>query len=779
MTEERRHPWLDAFWKNPVEAIGILLSKQFYMGTLNVASPPDILEGLARGLPKSVHFTKTLDEALREWLKIRFRQEPHLPAGLFARGLVDAFSLVARIDMPLTLEWLRDNLEEVRIWLRSFHQGKTRDPEGALLRTLALKQPDRSLLPVWYRLVDLSEPLPLYYYSLGILGLRCMPDTRDEKQRDINPEVFVGVLRLGSALQKRPDGQNLWKKELQSLMAVYPRSEKYWFDNLLPLIEGKYRGVYAWLDSEISAIAEVKKQFRKKSKRIARIRFREPPSKEEMERLLDLLNKVSYEEFQKKVEGLQSRHRKIAQESGNSDIFVRFLCNIAKRVQSNYVKLAEELLTEANIWAPYDPFVWTQLENIYRQQGDFEKGELVGWEASHRFPENVYVHTGLAETLKAEGKLGEAEILYRKTIKEFPNNVVARTGLAEILKAEGKLGEAEILYRKTIKEFPNNVAARTGLAVVFFLRSKPEEAISLLEEVITEFPNNKYAPRILAEARRKEGDYTGAEKILKEAYEDEMVEMRLYPLTPKDERVAIPEAEPEVAPGVKVVGVTPRVGPLPLDLSPIAVGFGNLYRHYGRWLQKKKKAISKAKEFFDFSSQWIEKGLKQNPCNLYALAEKGWLLADRGDILSALSHFEQGSRQYPHNVALHLGLIRMKARQRTIKPDSSEWDKIGEKFPGLRQVFCLEQARYSLYSPNGYTSANLSKLQKELTLPQWIAKSEKEAYEWFAREVKSKLFHSVGLRDEYPTATIEQLRINNEEYGVELDELAEVYAARK
>lgn len=189
--------------------------------------------------------------------------------------------------------------------------------------------------------------------------------------------------------------------------------------------------------------------------------------------------------------------------------------------------------------------------------------------------------------------------------------------------------------------------------------------------------------------------------------------------------------------------------------------------------------MPKAEEFYNLSSQWIEKALKQNPCNLYALAEKGWLLADRGDNSGAFSHFEHYSRQYPYNVALHFGLIRMKESQRSIEPDSFEWDNVGEKFPGFRQVFYLEQARYGLYSPNGYTIANLSKLQKELTSPQWIAESEKKAYKWFVSEVKSKLFHNVELKDEYSTTTIEQLRTNNEEYVVELDKLAEVYVARK
>lgn len=872
MTEEKKHPWLDTFWKNPVDATGTLLSGQIYMGTLSGASPPDILEGLARGLPESSRFTETLDEALREWLKIQLRQEPHLPAGLFARALVDAFSLAARIDMPLTREWLRSNLEEVRIWLHPFCQGKIKDPEGALLRTLALKQSDRSLLPLWYRLVDISEPLPLHYYSFGILGLRCMPDRQGEKQRDINPEVFVGILRLVLVLQKRPDGQNLWKKELQSLMAIYPRSERYWCDKFLPLLKDEYndKGVYAWLVSEIPAIAKMKKQVGRRLKRTYRIGFRSPPTIEEMERLLRFLNKVSYEEFYEKVKDLRFQHEKFAQESGNSDIFVRFLCGLAGKIQSTYVELAEELLTEANRLAPYNPYPWTQLEKVYRQQGDFEKGELVGWKAYNRFPENIFVYTGLAEVLRAKGNVKDAEILYRNTVEKFPDNVPAYTGLAETLKTQGRYPESEKIYRcamevrkgdsniyvrnglshilrlqeryheakvllnETIKKFspnactfnisaevwrahgefkkaeelyreskqrfPQNSVAYVGLAVLL-LRSNYEEAISLLQEVRDKFPNNKYAPVLLAKIKTERDDYAGAEEILEKAmaasilgYDeghvsihmaapiseyDGMPEVKPLLLTEEDEGVVIPETKPEVTPGAKCVGIIPEAGPLPPDLSPIAVGFGSLYRHYGRWLQKKKREISKAEGFFGISSKWIDKALKQNPCNLYAIAERGWLLADRGDILAAFSHFERASHQYPHNASFHLGLTRMKVRQEAIKPDSSEWDKIGKKFPEFRQVFYLEQARYSLYSSNGYTSTNLSKLQKELILPQWVARSEKEAYEWFVKEVKSKLFHNVELKDRYTTTTTEQLRANNEEYGIELDGLAEAYVNRK
>lgn len=143
--KKRKSPcfnWLNAFWENPTKTLGDLLRGQFYMGSLNLARPSDILEGLARGLPKSTGFTEALDKALLEWLKIQFEQgkPPDIPVGLFARVLTEAFFIVARqIELPTTLRWLQENKEQLYDWLRSFHQGKTRDPEGALRRILNLK----------------------------------------------------------------------------------------------------------------------------------------------------------------------------------------------------------------------------------------------------------------------------------------------------------------------------------------------------------------------------------------------------------------------------------------------------------------------------------------------------------------------------------------------------------------------------------------------------------------------------------------------------------------
>lgn len=272
-------------------------------------------------------------------------------------------------------------------------------------------------------------------------------------------------------------------------------------------------GVNEWLATKIPAIAKVRENMES----IAYYRVEKPPSKRDMDMILKLMKKITDEEFREKVKNLRFQHRKVAQETGDSDTFVRFLCNIEKNIQSNYPTLAEELVVEANICAPYDPVTWTQLGNIYRQQGNFEKGELVGWEAYHRFPENVYVHTGLAETLKAKGDIKKAEIFYLKTVDKFPVEIVPWTGLAETIKDQHRYSDAEKIYKHALSLPSSNTYVLNGLAYILKLQNNYTEAKKYYSEAIDNEPDEPVAYNGLAEVCRAQGDLEKAEELYRKS----------------------------------------------------------------------------------------------------------------------------------------------------------------------------------------------------------------------------------------------------------------------
>src|SRR5207253_6782622 len=121
-----------------------------------------------------------------------------IPATRWTEILRDAFSIVTRLRLTQTQKWLLENYDHLRTYLHGLYLGPSRDPEADFLRTLALCQFDQRLLPLWMHLCSLTEDRPLYFASLGLLGLRKMPDESGQPHGDLHPAVFPGIVNLAN-----------------------------------------------------------------------------------------------------------------------------------------------------------------------------------------------------------------------------------------------------------------------------------------------------------------------------------------------------------------------------------------------------------------------------------------------------------------------------------------------------------------------------------------------------------------------------------------------------
>lgn len=284
--------WLSDFEKEPLSALDNLLRGRAYLGKLNRNETSEILFRLFH--TKDAGVQHTLDRAMRDWFqKYWMAMPPSASSSLWAEILQNAFTSVQRLNLRETYRWLSDSYFRGCSWLRSLYQGPARDPEAALLQTLALCQQDQTLLPLWIRLCRMEENLPLHYASVGLLGLRKLPGIDGKPPGDLEPIVFKGIVDLAEAIDKRrkphekEHGKHLWHLECRAIMALYPRSTQYWTDNFLPLIKQKPKGVTAkWLNNIIPGLSD-KMKCQRHAKKATDV-FSSPPSKQYPDKFLGL-----------------------------------------------------------------------------------------------------------------------------------------------------------------------------------------------------------------------------------------------------------------------------------------------------------------------------------------------------------------------------------------------------------------------------------------------------------------------------------------------------------
>jgi len=514
--------WRADFEKRPIDALDNLLSGRAYMGKLNRNETSEILFRLFHAEPTEAR--QALDRAMAGWFEKYWESSPPaFPAARWAEILQNAFLTVDRLDLREAYDWLLSVHASGRAWLRGLYLNPSRDPEAAFLRTLALRQKHQGLLPVWMRLCRMEENLPLHYASLGLLGLRKLPEKNGEPAGDLQLVFFSGLVNLAKAIAAQIKDQkaarDFWTMECRAILALYPRSTHYWVEKFLPLVEQEAHGIAGeWLGRIIPRLKQELDAPRPIT-RIKRVHLR-PPSMDELKRILQLLQKRPLKEVRAELTTFLAEHRSYTNQTGYADFLVKTFCNIGYKILKKDPAWAQRLVEEAFLWAPYNPFVWTERAIIEAHQGRYERAAGLLWEAKRKFPEDEKIRSILAEILEREGKHEVAEIVYRQAVKDFPENPVCRTGLAEVLAKQDRLPEAEVIYRQAMKEFQDEPVCRAGLAEVLAKLDRLPEAEAIYRQAVKDFPDDAVCRNGLAEVLAKQDRLPEAEAIYRQAVKD-------------------------------------------------------------------------------------------------------------------------------------------------------------------------------------------------------------------------------------------------------------------
>ena len=485
--------WQKRFEAEPVAAIDALLTGGMNVGQFERARPADALAQMLRHdqIP-------TADAAMQNWLAERLGTP--LPEGLapkrYADALVEAFRAIQGLPLPESRTWCAARPAELRAWLRGFYLGASRDPEGALLVTLAHHQPDRSLLFLWHDVVRRGRPEEHVHHAL--MGLRLMPaDDQNTLERNVPKALLRGLLDYGETLLRFGEKKgHPWFEELDFLAAVYPMSRDVWSRRFRDVVQARdlSRDLHNWLDQRYPATRQTFKTPPPKD-------FLAPPDQEERNKLL-LRIASDFQNSRSALSAYFDRHRHYAQESGDSYYLVRSFGNVGTRLLDHDPTWARELAHEAARWEPNDKHSWSLLARALEAEGDWRRAEAVYWSARRRFPHEPFCHNQLGHALIVHNQAELGEAVFRQSTRLFPNDPVTWAELGYALRITDWPEQALAVYLEAQK-FPKNPVIATAFADILIDLGRIPEAESAVQRAERIVPNDAKKQQKLAQVRQR------------------------------------------------------------------------------------------------------------------------------------------------------------------------------------------------------------------------------------------------------------------------------------
>lgn len=475
--------WQQKFAADPVQALADLLSGSVNLGPYNRARPAD---ALAQLIIKTEDVAKA-DQALLAWLEyLRGKPAPEdLSGKRFADTLVEAFRAVEHIPLPATRSWLAGHHGDLRLWLRGFYGGATRDPESALLLTLAHGQTNRSLLGLWISLTRLTGATPQEHALIGLTGLRLMPaDDQGGIEHNLPLILLRGLLEMGEAMAQNGEKKGkMWLQELDFLAAVYPMSKEQWGKRFRQVLQARpaTSTVQKWLDQRYPSASRPDTQPNARRHELS------PPHGDEIRVLLPQV-KTNLNLVRPSLLAIQERHRKYCHDSGDSYYLVRSFCMLGDNLLDYDPIWARDLAHEAARWAPNNHHPWSLLARALEKEGDWRRAEAVYWHARRRFPQNVQAHNQLAHSLLLHRQDDAAAAVLRQAVSLFPAEPFCQSDLAHTLRLAGRGEEAVEVYRAAQHQFAKDEVVACALTdTLIDLGQLPEaqKALDYADQVVS------------------------------------------------------------------------------------------------------------------------------------------------------------------------------------------------------------------------------------------------------------------------------------------------------
>jgi Flp pilus assembly protein TadD len=490
-----RHPWLARFESAPEEAFGELLAGYADIHPYERADAPDAARMLFGPLDPKDSARSALGPAVLAWLEKR-RKEP-LPAARpklqrRVREICEALEIIALLNLEDAAVELRRRFVIWNDWMARLVLSSARDARAEYWRMLALTQtlvakaaPDidaNGLAAMWQRICsEAGGRLPRHYLSIGLLGLRRLPEVGEGSELS-----WVSGLAQWALAQKPSDSE--FKAEWLALKPLYPRAPQRWRRFIAKLLSAT-----TFKDAEIEPpewwrvdpdFAPMMQENFTTSEAPLR-----SPMPQDCNRVIRTLGD-RFENVERLIDELFQNHRRYLSATGDAQYFVRAIHSLGRELIERggdnphaRAQKAQSLAREGLRWQPYDRYLSSLWRDALVADNAPEAAELIGWEFVRRDPTDPEARTQLATLLaNSLNKFDEAETLLKETVQKFPDNVPARSQLATLLgNSLDKFDEAEALLKETIERFPDDAHAYTQLSELLIAEDRISEATSVLD----------------------------------------------------------------------------------------------------------------------------------------------------------------------------------------------------------------------------------------------------------------------------------------------------------
>ena len=424
-----------------------------------------------------------------------------LDFGVYSKRLCDALRALQLLDLPRSIQHIREVQPAWMRWLAPLRIAPERDPALECWRLLSQRQEENANPAPWLQLASDGRP---EYLTVALVGLQ-RPTATKERQ-----VMMVAALFHHYALAPNDASSNLadFNQHLAALRGRFPRGPAHWQE----VLDTALNALKVHLNSTASKqlFQKIQTATQKQTGRTHRSNsIPKCPSKAENKGVLDAI-----QDQRKNTVDVTLRYLKLvedylrfAHQTGDAHFFVRTLCNHGKHLLNRQQLPATalvrigKLIEEALRWEPTNEYTWTFWANWFSYQGQKMPQQWVLRETVRMFPENETCRVELARLLIRQGKSywPEAEQLLRDAADRNPDKEPCRVELARLLMRRGKTywAEAEKLLREVAENHLDNGHSRIELAKLLISTQRRKDGINLLEHFLIKNPLNVVASRAL------------------------------------------------------------------------------------------------------------------------------------------------------------------------------------------------------------------------------------------------------------------------------------------
>ena len=484
--------WKENFLQDPEKAVANLFSGRAGLGSSLRRELPEILFHEFPDTPEHAADRERLDTALLVWLngmRTNYQREvSRLGFDVYSKRLCDALRALQLLDLPRSIQQIREVHPAWLRWLAPLRLAPERDPALESWRLLSQRQEEGANPAQWLQLARDSRP---EYLSVALVGLQ-----RPEATKKQQVLMVAGLLQHYAQASNNIDS-NLanFDRQLAALRGRYPRGPAHWKEVLDTALIGQ----------EGHPQAEASVQLRQKiieaaSKKNAGkgnpVRNVACPTKVKNDEVLRAIKDPHHDtrDVARKYLELVEAYLHFTRQTGDAFFFVRTLCNHGKlllnrpQVPPEVLARIGQLVEEALRWEPTHAYTWTFWADWCAYQARATHQEWVLRETVRLFPDHEVSRVELARLLVHQGKphWPEAEYWLREAVERNPDKEPGRVELARLLMRQGKphWPEAEQWLRAVIERHPDNDHGHNELARLLTLNGRREHAIGLLQNFL-------------------------------------------------------------------------------------------------------------------------------------------------------------------------------------------------------------------------------------------------------------------------------------------------------